>query len=83
MHWLFLEPEFVVDMRPEDIDHDNDIDYEDAHHDLDSNDVAELNYKARIVIIATGILGALLIIVVAAILCKLYLFQLLTFFLKK
>lgn len=57
-------------IRQEDLEHDDDLDYEDAQHDLDSNDASELNYKARIVIIATGVLGGLLIIVVAAILCE-------------
>lgn len=66
-----LDPEFVVPLREENLEHDNDPEYEDAQHNLDSNDALELNYKARIVIIATGILGGLLIIVVAAILCEL------------
>lgn len=46
------------------------MEYDDIPHDLDSHDTANLNYKAKIVIIATGVLGGLLIIVVAAILCK-------------
>lgn len=65
-----IDPEFVVPIRPEDLEQDADLEYEDANHDLDPNTESELNYKARIVIIATGVLGGLLIVVVAAIICK-------------
>lgn len=56
----------------EDIEHYTDLDDDDSPHDLDLNETANLNYKARIVIIATGVLGSLLIIVVAAILCRFF-----------
>lgn len=46
------------------------MDYDDRNIGSDTNDSAGLNHKAKIVIIATGILGGLLLIVVAAILCK-------------
>lgn len=67
---LLSEPEFVVDMLSEEIDYDEDIDNDDPQHGFDTNDTAELKYRAKVVIIATGVLGALLIIVVAAILCN-------------
>lgn len=47
-----------------------DLDYDDSNIGSDSNDSAGLNHKAKIVIIATGVLGGLLLIVVTAILCK-------------
>lgn len=63
------EPEFIIPIRDE-IENDMDPDYDDSNIGSDSNDSAGLNHKAKIVIIATGVLGGLLLIVVAAILCK-------------
>lgn len=62
-----LEPEFVVEMPPEEPEPDSYPDSKEPPQDP-PNDV--LNYRAKVVIIATGVLGALLIIVVAAILCN-------------
>lgn len=65
-----IEPNFVVPYRPD--DHSEYSDSDDmAHVPSSSNEnVALTNYHTKVVIIATGILCGVLIIVVAAILCK-------------